>query len=232
MLRGFYALEQTRTVFWIQCVIAATNIAARAAAGPRGAPPRTPRRRWCSPTPRRTSSGAGVSYLGARAAPSADSAPPPGAVPGPARRRGSAVHRRGATASAGCSPASARTRPWRIALLRGVSVAARRRGRLPAAGAGLPTRGGDRGAGHGGPATALPTPGLRRPTMTSTEPVRRGRSVPQSDQTGRRPRRPVPPGRPAQRERERPVLAGPRPGAGPARRTALHRRGRRPCRRA
>jgi len=28
MLRGFYALEQTRTVFWIQCVIAATNIAA------------------------------------------------------------------------------------------------------------------------------------------------------------------------------------------------------------
>ena len=28
MLRGFYALEQTRRVFWIQCVIAATNIAA------------------------------------------------------------------------------------------------------------------------------------------------------------------------------------------------------------
>lgn len=28
MLRGFYALEQTRTVFWIQCVVAATNIAA------------------------------------------------------------------------------------------------------------------------------------------------------------------------------------------------------------
>lgn len=27
-LRGFYALEQTRRVFWIQCVIAATNIAA------------------------------------------------------------------------------------------------------------------------------------------------------------------------------------------------------------
>src|SRR4051794_828327 len=27
MLRGFYALEQTRTVFWVQCVIAATNIA-------------------------------------------------------------------------------------------------------------------------------------------------------------------------------------------------------------
>jgi len=28
MLRGFYALEQTRTVFWIQCVIAAVNITA------------------------------------------------------------------------------------------------------------------------------------------------------------------------------------------------------------
>jgi putative peptidoglycan lipid II flippase len=27
MLRGFYALERTRTVFYIQCVIAATNIA-------------------------------------------------------------------------------------------------------------------------------------------------------------------------------------------------------------
>jgi putative peptidoglycan lipid II flippase len=27
-LRGFYALERTRTVFWIQCVIAAVNIAA------------------------------------------------------------------------------------------------------------------------------------------------------------------------------------------------------------
>jgi putative peptidoglycan lipid II flippase len=26
MLRGFYALEQTRTVFWVQCVVAATNI--------------------------------------------------------------------------------------------------------------------------------------------------------------------------------------------------------------
>ena len=28
MLRGFYALESTRTAFWIQCVIAATNVAA------------------------------------------------------------------------------------------------------------------------------------------------------------------------------------------------------------
>lgn len=28
MLRGFYALEETRTVFWIQCIVGATNIAA------------------------------------------------------------------------------------------------------------------------------------------------------------------------------------------------------------
>ncbi len=28
MLRGFYALEQTRTVFWIQCAVSATNIVA------------------------------------------------------------------------------------------------------------------------------------------------------------------------------------------------------------
>ena len=28
MLRGFYALEQTRTVFFVQCVIAAVNIVA------------------------------------------------------------------------------------------------------------------------------------------------------------------------------------------------------------
>ena len=38
VLRGFYALEQTRRVFWIQCVIAATNIAA-AVLLTRGAPP-------------------------------------------------------------------------------------------------------------------------------------------------------------------------------------------------
>ncbi len=36
MLRGFYALERTRTVFLIQCVIAAVNVAAALAAGPPG----------------------------------------------------------------------------------------------------------------------------------------------------------------------------------------------------
>ena len=34
MLRGFYALERTRTVFWVQCVIAATNIVLAVAARP------------------------------------------------------------------------------------------------------------------------------------------------------------------------------------------------------
>jgi putative peptidoglycan lipid II flippase len=43
MLRGFYALERTRTVFWVQCLIAATNIVLAlvltAHAGPRGTAP-------------------------------------------------------------------------------------------------------------------------------------------------------------------------------------------------
>ena len=43
MLRGFYALERTRTVFWVQCVIAATNIvlavALTRAVSPRGTAP-------------------------------------------------------------------------------------------------------------------------------------------------------------------------------------------------
>src|SRR3954453_18312054 len=38
MLRGFYSLERTRTVFWVQCVIAATNITL-AVALTRGLPP-------------------------------------------------------------------------------------------------------------------------------------------------------------------------------------------------
>jgi putative peptidoglycan lipid II flippase len=43
MLRGFYALERTRTVFWVQCLIAATNIglalALTAQVGPRDTAP-------------------------------------------------------------------------------------------------------------------------------------------------------------------------------------------------
>ncbi len=47
MLRGFYSLERTRTVFWIQCVIAATNIAlallvTRSLAGPTSRPASSP----------------------------------------------------------------------------------------------------------------------------------------------------------------------------------------------
>ena len=52
------------------------------------------------------------------------------------------------------------------------------------------------------------------------------------DPAGRRPGRPLPPGRPAQRERERAVLARARPDARPARRRARHRRRRRAGRRA
>ncbi|QNN54431.1 murein biosynthesis integral membrane protein MurJ [Nocardioides mesophilus] len=41
MLRGFYALERTRTVFWVQCVIAATNIALALLLGRTAAPQNT-----------------------------------------------------------------------------------------------------------------------------------------------------------------------------------------------
>jgi putative peptidoglycan lipid II flippase len=43
VLRGFYAIERTRTVFWVQCLIAATNIALAVAVtqqvGPAGTAP-------------------------------------------------------------------------------------------------------------------------------------------------------------------------------------------------
>ncbi len=56
--------------------------------------------------------------------------------------------------------------------------------------------------------------------------------MPHSIRRRRRARRPVPAGRPAQRERGRPVLARPRPGPRAARRAARHRRRRRARRRA
>ena len=56
VLRGFYALERTRTVFWVQCVIAATNIALAVVLV--GAHRRRAHRAraGASPTPRPTSS--------------------------------------------------------------------------------------------------------------------------------------------------------------------------------
>jgi putative peptidoglycan lipid II flippase len=41
MLRGFYALERTRTVFWIQCLVAGTNIALAVLLASRADPTRT-----------------------------------------------------------------------------------------------------------------------------------------------------------------------------------------------
>ena len=41
MLRGFYALERTRTVFWIQCLVAGTNIALAVLLAAGGPPART-----------------------------------------------------------------------------------------------------------------------------------------------------------------------------------------------
>ena len=57
MLRGFYALERTRTVFFIQCAVGATNIRRRRSSWSGRPTPCTPRPRWSSPTSRRTSSG-------------------------------------------------------------------------------------------------------------------------------------------------------------------------------
>ena len=53
MLRGFYALERTRTVFWIQCAVAASNIVVALLLVTPPAPSR-PLPRWCWPTARRT----------------------------------------------------------------------------------------------------------------------------------------------------------------------------------
>ena len=46
MLRGFYALERTRTVFYIQCAVAATNVLVAVVLVERAPTPCTPRRRW------------------------------------------------------------------------------------------------------------------------------------------------------------------------------------------
>ena len=54
VLRGFYALERNRLVFFVQCAVAATNIVAAVALVRRRPPTSTPRRPWSWPTPRRT----------------------------------------------------------------------------------------------------------------------------------------------------------------------------------
>ena len=109
-LRGFYALERTRTVFWIQCVVAVVNIAGRGRCWSARPTPRTPRRRWCSPTPRRTSWGRPcptsvlrrlLGGLGTRRLLR---------VPRPARWSPPRLHRRGVRRVACCSTPSAATR--------------------------------------------------------------------------------------------------------------------------
>ena len=55
VLRGFYALEQTRRVFLIQCAIAATNIVAAILLTHDAPASRSPLG-WCSPTPAPTPS--------------------------------------------------------------------------------------------------------------------------------------------------------------------------------
>ena len=110
MLRGFYALERTRTVFWVQCVIAAVNIAARAAC-------------WsAAPTPSFTSPGAGaglhrrvrrrrgVVVLPAAAPARRPRAPRAGPLPGPAAARRRVRPRWPRGAPAGCCTRDSATR--------------------------------------------------------------------------------------------------------------------------
>ena len=94
MLRGFYALEQNRRVFWIQCAIAATNIVA-AVLLTRDAPPLGDRaaagdRLRAAPTP----SGRRLSYVLLSRDGRRPRRSPAGALPGPAGDRGRDQRRR------------------------------------------------------------------------------------------------------------------------------------------
>ncbi len=119
MLRGFYALERTRTVFWIQCVVAAVNIVAAVvlvrvtdAEGHLAGAGR-------SPTPRRTPSARLLSYLVLRHALGGLGTARLLRVPGPAagRRRGSTAvalrRRRCCWTRLGDDPNLGRRRPAR-----------------------------------------------------------------------------------------------------------------------
>ena len=109
MLRGFYALELTRTVFLIQCAVAATNIvaalllvrAATAAEHRAGAGARLQRRP--------TWSARSISYAVLRAAARRAAHPDPGALPGAARDRGRRRDRGGRRG--GVPPRPGRRRP-------------------------------------------------------------------------------------------------------------------------
>ena len=122
MLRGFYALEQTRTVFLIQCVVAATNIVA-AVLLVREATARADLAGAGARLRRRLPRGRGRLLRRARAAPSAAS--------GPGRWRGSwsgcwsprCCRPRWRTAYPGCWRVSASDPSLGIALLRGTAVA-------------------------------------------------------------------------------------------------------------
>ena len=116
MLRGFYALERTRTVFWIQCAVAATNIVVAVAAGARRPTPPTPRRPWSSPTARRTSSGSVISYAVLRRVARRPADPDAGAVPGPAADRRRRLDRGGRRRRrTSCTGSTSPSRSWSVA---------------------------------------------------------------------------------------------------------------------
>ena len=179
-LRGFYALERTRTVFWIQCVIATTNVAAAvvlvslatrrghlARAGARLH--RVVRRRVGAVLPR---PAAPARWAGDRA---------PGAVPGASAHRRGHLDRGGVPRDPGPRPARQRSEPGRRRSP-GRGRHRPRRPRLRRGGATAAPARGHRRPGHGDAAAPLLSSRLNRPTMGA--PSRGGEGVPNSIRPG------------------------------------------------
>ena len=150
MLRGFYALERTRTVFWVQCAVALTNIVAAVVLVPRVDPVDTApvARRRLRRVVRRRRDGV-VRRPGARARPGSGRRRA-GAVRGPAGGHRGDDDRGGLPASsASPTPPGARTRTgWcRPALL--VVVGALAVATYLGLARMLHAARGDRGVGHG-----------------------------------------------------------------------------------
>ena len=110
MLRGFYALELNRTVFFIQCVVAATNVVV-ALALVSGATPRQTSPALVVAYAASYVLGSALSYLILRARLGGLETGGAAQVPAPAADRGRGLHRRRPGPSASCYPGAATTCP-------------------------------------------------------------------------------------------------------------------------
>ena len=227
VLRGFYALEQNRTVFFVQCAVAATNIAAAVPyVAPLGRAHRRPR--WSVAYASSYAVGSAISYLLLR------------------RRLGGLRSRRllafGGRLVIATGLATGLTFPV-AQVLDGLaedpSSLSPPSGWSRVGAVDVCSSSSSPGCSdpRGQPGGRHPDPPVNRPDSltgaraASRMTARGNGSDAAARHPGRRPaRRPVPAGRPAQRERGRPVLASPRPHPRAARRAARDRR-RRPARR-